>query len=48
MLLIMPSIAYELKKNIDSMLLGQFIYNELDSNINPMGIGVFLRFTYNF
>jgi len=48
MLLIMPSIAYELKENIDSMLLGQFIYNKLDSNINPMGVGIFFRFTYNF
>jgi len=48
MLLIMPSISYELKENIDSMLLGQFIYNELDSNLNPMGVGVFIRFAYNF
>jgi hypothetical protein len=44
----MPSITYEIKENIDSMLLGQFIYNNLNSKINPMGIGVFARLAYNF
>ena len=48
MLLIMPSITYEIKENIDSMLLGQFIYNNLDSEINPMGVGIFARLAYNF
>ena len=48
MLLIMPSITYEIKANIDSMLLGQFIYNNINSKVNPMGVGIFARLSYNF
>ena len=48
MLLIMPSLTYEIKENLDSMLLGQFIFNNLNSKINSMGIGVFARISYNF
>ena len=48
MLLIMPSITYEIKANLDSMLLGQFIYNNINRKINPMGIGIFARLSYNF
>ncbi len=48
MLLIMPSITYEFKENLDTMLLAQLIYNQIDSNFNSMGVGFFLRFAYNF
>ena len=48
MLLIMPSISYEIKANLDSMLLGQFIYNNINRKINPMGVGIFARLAYNF
>ena len=48
MLLIMPSLTYEIKENLDSMLLGQFVFNNLNSKINSMGIGVFARISYNF
>jgi hypothetical protein len=48
MLLIMPSITYEIKANLDSMLLGQLIYNNINRKINPMGVGIFARFEYNF
>ncbi|MBU79490.1 MAG: hypothetical protein CMD29_05135 [Flavobacteriales bacterium] len=48
MILIMPSITYELKENLDTMLLTQLIYNQIDSNFNSMGAGIFLRFAYNF
>ncbi len=48
MLLIMPSLSYELIENIDSMLLGQFTYNELDTRTNFMGVGIFARLSYNF
>ena len=48
MLLIMPSITYELKENLDTMLLAQLIYNQIESNFNSMGVGIFLRCAYNF
>lgn len=48
MLLIMPSLNYELRKNIDSMLLAQFIFNQINTNFNSMGVGIFIRFAYNF
>ena len=48
MILIMPSITYELKENLDAMLLTQLIYNQIDINFNFMGSGIFLRFAYNF
>lgn len=48
MLLIMPSITYEFKENLDTMLLAQLIYNQIESNFNSMGVGIFLRCAYNF
>lgn len=48
MLLIMPSITYEIKENLDTMLLAQLIYNQIESNFNSMGVGIFLRCAYNF
>ena len=48
MLLIMPSLNYEFRKNIDSMLLAQFIFNQINTNFNSMGVGIFIRFAYNF
>ena len=48
MLLMMPSITYEIKENLDTMLLAQLIYNQIESNFNFMGVGIFLRCAYNF
>jgi len=48
MLLMMPSITYEIKENLDTMLLAQLIYNQIESNFNSMGVGIFLRCAYNF
>lgn len=48
MLLIMPSVTYEIKENLDTMLLAQLIYNQIESNFNSMGVGIFLRCAYNF
>ena len=48
MLLIMPSLSYEFKESIDSMLLTQLIYNQIDKNIRLMRVGIFIRFAYNF
>ena len=48
MLLIMPSITYEIKENLDTMLLAQLIKNQIESNFNSMGVGIFLRCAYNF
>ena len=48
MLLIMPSVTYEIKENLDRMLLAQLIYNQIESNFNSMGVGIFLRCAYNF
>ena len=48
MLLVMPSLNYEINENIDSMLLGQFTYSELDRKINYIGVGIFARLAYSF
>ena len=48
MLLLMPSLTYEVKENFDSMLLGQFVFDNVNSNFNSVGIGIFIRVSYNF
>ena len=48
MLLIMPSVSYEIKENLDAMVLAQSIYNEINKKTSPMGLGTFFRISYSF